>query len=288
MMSERNIFAVTTVALIGLAVIVLLNVSGSTGRESLTAVIDRETAPPPAPVLTKLETLEAEIAPVINQVPADMTLMLSDLSTGETIIVGDRQDFVAASLYKLFIAYYAYEQIDEGKITLKTVLSNDRTLDSCLNVMITISDNECGVLLGDLFGWANIDAKIHAEGFTDTILNSRNSPGGDIKTSPRDIHSFLARLYDGKLMSKQHTEHLLNLLLNQEINNRLPPILPGSIAMAHKTGDAYNYIHDAGIIFSEDGDYAFAVMSASWAEDMTFGPGYVYFQEIFSMIFSRI
>lgn len=288
-MSEKNIFITVVFVLLSLSVFVLLDYSSNpAGSESLATIIDEETAPPPASVQTKLEALKDYMAPVVNQIPADTTFMLSDLATGETLVVGDRQDFVAASLYKLFIAYYAYEQIDAGKITLETVLSNNLTLDGCLDLMITISDNECGVLLGDLFGWANIDTKIHAEGFTDTTLSPRNSPGGDIRTSPNDIHSFFTRLYNNELMSENHTEHLLNLLLNQKVNNRLPPILPEGIVVAHKTGDVYSYIHDAGIVFSEDGDYVFVIMSAKWAEDMTFGPGYAYFQEMFSMIFSGI
>ncbi len=271
-----------SILLLGVALLVLTNSSVSSSGFTLNEIIISEATP------TKLENIEAELIPSVEGIPADMMIILSDINTEETIVIGETQNFVTASLYKLFVAYYAYGQIDEGKIGFDTVLSNHQTLDRCLDLMITVSDNECGVLLGELFGWANIDAKIHVNGFTGTTLNSRNSPDGDIMTTSTDIHSFFTKLYKGELMSEEYTKHLTDLLLNQKINDRLPPVLPENIAVAHKTGDVYNYIHDAGIIFSDEGDYVFVMMSAEWAEDMTFGPGYAYFQEIFSLIFNNI
>ncbi len=283
-MSEKNVFIVGLVSMFAIAMLVLLNSTNPYAGERLVSVIEKETVPAEP---TKLESLETRLQHILTAVPADMTVIVSNQDTGETISLNNDRDYVAASLYKLFVAYYAYDQIEQGNITLTTTLSNGRTLDSCLDVMITISDNECGVLLGDLFGWTNIDAMILANGFSETTLNTRNT-GGDIMTTPNDIQAFFDRLYSGELMPANHTDHLMNLLLNQEINNRLPPILPEDIAVAHKTGDVYNYIHDAGLIFSEDDSYSFVIMSGGWAEDMLFGPGYVYFQEIFTTIFNTI
>jgi len=283
-MSERKIFVITLVSIFTLAMLVLLNSSHAYSGERLTTLIENEaTANEP----TRLESLEAQLQHIIDIVPADMTIIVSDQDTGETISLNNDRNYVAASLYKLFVAYYAYDQIDQGNITLSTALSNDQTLNSCLDIMITVSDNECGVLLGELFGWTNIDSMILANGFSGTTLNTRNT-GGDIMTTPNDIQSFFDRLYTGELMPSEHNDHLMNLLLNQEINNRLPPILPEGLAVAHKTGDVYNYIHDAGLMLTDDGDYSFVIMSGDWPDEMTFGPGYIYFQEIFTTIFSSL
>lgn len=284
-MSERGYLLTFVLVLLGIALVLLISSSGSIGTDNLNSkltVAEQEQMP------SKLEKIKSQVTPIIDEIPAHMTFILTDTKSGETVQINNDGEYIAASLYKLFVAYYAYGQIDEGKISMSTVLSNDRTLDQCLNLMITISDNECGELLGDLFGWANIDTKIHADGFEDTTLNLRNTVGGDIVTTPGDIESFFSRLYSGELLSEDHAEHLMDLLLNQEINNRLPPVIPDNISVAHKTGDVYDYIHDAGFIFSRDEDYVFVMMSSDWSDDMTFGPGYDYFKQLFTIIFDNI
>ena len=98
------------------------------------------------------------------------------------------QFFVSASIYKLFVAYNVYKKIDAGAITYDQTLGESvdyQTVESCLNRMITISDNDCGVALGSLVGWSKIDALSQEEGYTQPTLITTKPMERFIKTKRR-------------------------------------------------------------------------------------------------------
>ncbi len=59
------------------------------------------------------------------------------------------------------------------------------------------------------------------------------------------------------------TARMLDLLKKQKLNNKIPKNLPPELVIAHKTGELGWFSHDAGIIYSEKGDYIIVVMSES-------------------------
>lgn len=289
-MTEKNYLTYILFGVFGFAILVLIHSSAPQAGERLVDTIAKEAVavvPTPPEELTKLDKIETEMAALFDIIPAHMTFILRDLKSGEVLEMNNDRNYVSASLYKLFIAYYAYDQIDKGLLSLNTVIE-DRTVDSCLDDMITVSDNECGVALGDYFGWTNVTNMIQANGFSDTVIVRTEEPGSEFITTPSDIESFLNRLHSGELLNNPNTDHLIDLLLRQQINDRLPLAIPSATVIAHKTGDVYNYIHDAGIIYTDDGDYSFVMMSSQWGEHMLYGPGYDYFKAMFNVIFYNI
>ena len=74
---------------------------------------------------------------------------------------------------------------------------------------------------------------------------------------------FFEKLYKGELANNQYTRETLDLLKNQQRNEGLPKYLPDGTIVAHKTGEIDLYKHDAGIVFSDKGDYLIVVMSES-------------------------
>lgn len=236
---------------------------------------------------TTAKSIESYVQDSLLKTPANVSFAFIDLTDQEAVRINNNQKYVAASLYKLFVAYYSYYQIDNDLVSLTTVVKG-QSIESCLEKMITVSDNDCGVALGDYFGWTNITNFIKQNGFTDTSIIRTETPGSEFTTSPNDIESFFIRLYKHELISDASTDAFIDNLLAQEINNRLPAVIPEGFSIAHKTGDVYNYIHDAGIIFTPDGDYVFLIMSSEWDDNMTFGPGYEYFKVIYDSIFNNI
>ncbi len=59
---------------------------------------------------------------------------------------------------------------------------------------------------------------------------------------------------------------MLEILKRQKINDRIPKYLPESTVIAHKTGELFGVKHDAGIVFSEKGDYIIVLMSDTASE----------------------
>jgi beta-lactamase class A len=72
-------------------------------------------------------------------------------------------------------------------------------------------------------------------------------------SSPRDMGTLLERLVQGELLSPEGTYVALDILLRQQLNQRLPRYLPPGAAMGHKTGTFYSSRNDAGVLYLRDG-----------------------------------
>jgi beta-lactamase class A len=80
--------------------------------------------------------------------------------------------------------------------------------------------------------------------------------------SPRAMGQLLERLVRGELLSAESTRVALNILLRQQLNQRLPRYLPEVVPIAHKTGTFLQSRNDAGILYLPDGSHLVAVTFA--------------------------
>jgi len=72
----------------------------------------------------------------------------------------------------------------------------------------------------------------------------------------------------GKVVSKEASEKMIEILLGQEFNESIPALLPKSVKVAHKTGWTNDVYHDTGIIYSEDRKpYVLSIMTKGFAEN---------------------
>jgi len=187
-----------------------------------------------------------------------------DLVTGERATrLSDRQ-VRSASLYKLFVARELLRRIDAGELS-REAPANDgegRTVGACLEAMIVVSDNPCGVAGLDIVGRGAQDAGLHDDGFISTSLASPQ------RTSADDVALFLTQARDGTLLGaggKDVSAELYGLLQRQQVNDRMPLGLPPGTPIAHKTGDIRQWAHDAGIITTPSGDVLLTILSGPWA-----------------------
>ena len=192
--------------------------------------------------------------------PGLFSIYVKNLKTGETATVAPDTQMTSASLYKLFVAQRTLAQVDLGQWQLSDGAGSGtgRTIDGCLNVMISVSDNGCGRALGTKLGWGKQNPALSVEGYHDTDLASPQ------KTSARDVAALFEKLYRGTLLSARSSDEFMSLLTSQRVNNRLPQGLPAGTVFAHKTGDLDGYVHDAGIVYGPKSDYLVVVMSGAW------------------------
>ncbi len=80
-------------------------------------------------------------------------------------------------------------------------------------------------------------------------------------TTAADIAVLFERLVQGQVVSPETSAEMLDLLAQQEINDRLPALLPTGTRVAHKTGDLDYSIHDAGVIYGPNGPVVVTVLS---------------------------
>jgi beta-lactamase class A len=223
------------------------------------AVADATAASAAAAVAAQSAQLQQLVGQLITTMPAGSSIIVKDLKTGVTAAQNQDQPMTSASLYKLFVATEVYHQIDLGKLSFAQGAGGGTgyNIADCLHVMINISDNACGNALGSLVGWDNVTARAKVQGFTNTNLSI------DLfQTSATDVTKLFERLYNGTLLSPDSTKQFLALLQDQRVNNRLPVGLPAGTTIAHKTGDLFGYMHDAGIVYGPKSTYLVTVMGA--------------------------
>lgn len=210
-----------------------------------------------------------------------------NLVTGEEVKFNSTKLFPAASLYKLWVMAVVYQQIESGKLNLKTKLTKtvnelnvefnldkdtaekssgtiSETVEEALTKMITKSDNYSALLLVDAIGIDSIKRFLTENG----LNNSHVSQNGNLpETTAYDTALFFYKLYNGELANGVTTSAMITLLKKQVLNEKIPNYLPKSLIIAHKTGEIDNYSHDAGIIYTPDTSYILVVLAKSSSRD---------------------
>lgn len=211
------------------------------------------------------------------------SVVIKNLNTGESYTRDGEREYEAGSLYKLWVMGEAFRQIEEGNLNEDDVLSQDiailnekfgiatdsaeqkegqitLTVSEALNQMITISHNYAALLLTEKLKLSKVAAFLQSNGFN---VSSVGTEGDVPVTTASDIALFFEKLYKGNLANSANSKKMMDLLLNQKLNNKLPKNLPDGVQIAHKTGELGFISHDAGIVFSSKGDYIIVVLSKS-------------------------
>jgi beta-lactamase class A len=220
------------------------------------------TSEPAAAVAARLQS--AIDAYVATQAVPFSVVAIDLTSRASAAHLGDRRLW-SASLYKLFVAAELERRIADGLLD-RTRPAGDgqgRTLGQCLEAMIVVSDDPCGVAGLELIGRGAHDAALRAAGYAGTTLANPQ------QTTAVDVALFLRRAHDGTLLGdgaahRQATKHLYGLLERQQVNDRLPTGLPPGTPIAHKTGDRRTVAHDAGIVTTPKGPLLLAVLTGPW------------------------
>lgn len=222
--------------------------------------------------------LRKTILSALSGATGKYSVVVKNLETEEAESLYGDKVYKIGSLYKLWIMAETFNQIQKGTLSKDEILSEDvralnkefgidpeyaeltdgtvtLSVENALKQMISISHNYAALLLTKKIGLSNIAKFLEVNGF-------KNSRVGEIATSTaNDIALFLEKLYKNELNNERYTREMLDLLKSQTFNDKLPKYLPKGIAVAHKTGELDYLSHDAGIIYSQNGDYLIVVLS---------------------------
>ena len=171
----------------------------------------------------------------------------------------DDQPMQAASLIKLFIMGTVYENYE----SLSETYDAD-TLNSYLNSMITVSDNDAANKLVNMLGDSDDEAGMRAvnafcasHGYSSTSMGRlllQSNEYGDNYTSVSDCGHFLKEIYQSNAGTAEstlaHTDAMYSLLKMQQRRNKIPANLPDGVKVANKTGELDDVENDAGIIYN--------------------------------------
>ncbi len=222
----------------------------------------------------KLENIKRNILKGLEKQKGKVGFYYKDLITGENFGFNDEQLFESASVIKFPILLELYRRNVMGEVDLskKIKISFDDMLPSCgainsftyepeveirtiANWMITLSDNSAANILIKLLG-----LKKYREGF-DTMGLKRTSlerllfdevaskKGIENKFVISEIAMMLEKIYTKNFLSKSISTDIEKILLNQQINYKIPGDLLETIPVAHKTGDDDGISNDVGIVY---------------------------------------
>jgi len=160
----------------------------------------------------------------------------------------DRQ-FFAASIYKLYVAYEGYRQIDKGVVDFNELYLNGFTRGECLDKMIRESDSPCAEKLWVELGKQETTNILRTYGINNTSMTG-------ITTTAADAAIMLNRIANGEGLSEQSQALFLQSMKDQIFRATLnKSFIEQEYVVYNKIGfNEQQEYHDVAIIELSDTD----------------------------------
>lgn len=262
------------------------------------AVIGTGAAPPPIsgkPAQSDLlwQKLESTIQEANRSLDGTMGVAVMDLTDNRTILLNPDAVFAQASSIKVTVLaelYRQQQQSEQGmggkaKLTdLYTFSASDLVADSAImagltpgvtrvtnrdlaTFMVAVSDNSATNVLIDRVGMDNVNAMLDSLGLTHTRLLRKMmdvkaaQAGRENLSTPREMMTLLAALYQGKVLNKALTDDFFKVLSTTKASD-IPRHIPDDVVIANKPGELAGVRNDIGIVFVPNRPFVIVVMTA--------------------------
>ena len=227
-----------------------------------------------------------EIEKIISQVEGKVCVNFYDLNKNNGFSINGDKKVLSASMIKLLILTELMKKISEDKFSLSDTImianfmktegdgvlkelnaGHHFTLKELATLMIIVSDNQATNILIDFLGMKNINQLGREVDLKETFLGRKmmdteaRKNGYDNYTCADDISLLFKLIYQEKLINKEASQLMLDILLRQQQGERLQRYLPSDIKIAHKCGDLDNLENDGGIIWLGDRAYILVVLT---------------------------
>lgn len=161
----------------------------------------------------------------------------------------------SASTYKLYIAKWLFDRMDEGKVHWTDSIL-DTNVSGCFDRMTIASTNPCAEEWLRQIGRTNLNNYIYSLGFSHgtsfTLSDATHTTANDLLKMMRGIN-------DGTLMHGSNRDRLLH---NLNIHPYRYGIPTGSKGIVYdKVGFLWDYVHDAAIVRHPKGVYCMVIMT---------------------------
>ena len=250
------------------------------------------------------EDLKNEIQKELAKNKGTFALAFKNLTSGEEILINEKESFHAASTMKTPILIEAYKQAEAKKFSIDdnliikndfksivdgSIFSLDPKDDSefelykkigskvkiydLLYLMIIKSSNLATNIIIDLVGAQNANNTMREIGAMDIQVLRGVEDGKAFRkglnntSTAYDQMLIFSKMAQGKIVNKASSDEMIKILLDQEFKDKIPANLPKSVKVAHKTGWITGVNHDAGIVFLPDGRKYVLVFHAKNLED---------------------
>lgn len=153
---------------------------------------------------------------------------------------------------------FALSVADDSETTLYPRIGETETIRELNRLMIVRSSNLATNILMDKVGTARVDAFIKELGIMDVnvIREIEDKKAYQLNLnntfSARGTTQMMRLIAEGKVVSKEACNEMIEVMLGQEFNESIPALLPSEVRVAHKTGWTGDFFHDTGIVFPPD------------------------------------
>lgn len=211
----------------------------------------------------------------LDALPGDLGLYYHNLSTRERFRYRADRLFEAASVIKLPVYAAVMKLNAEGRADWqeKLLCREEDLLPSCgalrflpcpaawelgslCALMISLSDNTATNLILRRFGLETLNEQFRLMGLEKTHLErllfdaQAAGQGRENRFAPEELGELLARIARRDFLSPERSRRIEALLLEQQINHKIPGYLPEDVPVAHKTGEDSGITNDVGLVFA--------------------------------------
>lgn len=286
-MSQQTFFS--KVVLVGGALLLIANIgwvvysvlrAGGTGQDANTYPLlsKRIFAESQNDILINFTPLRAAIRDYVAKQPEQIGIYFEYLPSGTSIGVNDQLEVRLASLIKVPVVMAVYKAIEEGKLTLGSVLTMQKedldprfgslwkrgvgsklTIRETIDINLVESDNTATRIL----------VRHLSEGAIDAVFDSLDLPkdreNGAAVISSKSYASILRSLYLSSYLERNHSNDILGILARTNFSDQIPAGVPSNIKVAHKIGiferPGEQPVHnDCGIVYAPNRPYALCIM----------------------------
>jgi beta-lactamase class A len=209
-----------------------------------------------------------------------------DLETGAEVMINEGESFHAASTMKVPVMMEVYRQAAGGELSLgeRLPVRNDfKSIADGSRYSVAAGDDSEKTLYGRVGGAETVRELVRlmiteSSNLATNIVIERVTPervmelmrklgARDIRvlrgvedgkayerglnntTTARDLLIVLRAIAEGRVVSKEASDEMVNILLEQKFNEGIPAGVPRGVRVAHKTGSITKINHDAGVVY---------------------------------------
>jgi len=239
------------------------------------------------------QKLDASIQQVNRDLNGTMGVAIMDLTDGRKLLLNPDAVFAQASCIKVTVLAELYRQEQQAQqgATRRARLSDIYTMNSAdlvadsasmagltpgltkltnrdlATFMVVASDNSAANVLISRVGMENVNSMLDSLGLTHTRLQRKMmdiraaQAGRENLSTPREMMTFFADLYQGKVLDKALTDDYFKIFGTTK-PGYIPRLIPEGVRIANKSGELAGIRNDIGVVFVPNRPFIIVVMTA--------------------------
>jgi beta-lactamase class A len=249
--------------------------------------------------------LAGQLEPFLHRQDANIAIAYRNLGTGAFYFRNEDDAFHAASTMKLPVMMALFQTIDAGERRLNDPIAvknqfqslvdaspftldpkddgdpdlykavgGSLPLEELIRRMIVRSSNLATNILIERLGASRAMDMMRGLGaYRMKVLRGVEDEksykaGLNNTATAKDLAILLTALAQGETFSPASNAKMIEILKEQEFNEKIPAFLPKGIPIAHKTGDITGVHHDAAIVFPPgEGPYVLVVLTSGFQDE---------------------